>query len=108
MTELVVTLLVCIVGLLVVLLVRMNTVLEYQRGIYQTTQDLKRLSLNPRTRTTQASFQSGATSLEQGLTRLGRASAARRVVVGGDEDSQLYMDMARPNAAAAEREEDNG
>lgn len=46
-----------------------------------------------RSRVSRASMQSGATSPERELTRLGRASAARRVVVGGDPDSQLHADL---------------
>lgn len=53
------------------------------------------LSLNPRTRIGQASMQSGAITEEQELKRLGRTSQAKRVVVGGDDESPMKQAMAR-------------
>lgn len=56
---------------------------------------LTSLSLNPRTRFSQASMQSGATVPEQELQRLAHASRAKRVVVGGDEDSEQYRQLGQ-------------
>jgi hypothetical protein len=61
---------------------------------------LMALSLNPRTRIGQASVQSGAPTEEQELRRLGRASVAKRVVVGG-EDSILRTRLQKSTDAAA-------
>lgn len=55
---------------------------------------IKDLQLNPRTRIGgPIAVQSGPVTQEQQLKKLGRASAARRVVVGGDPDSQLNHDL---------------
>lgn len=61
-------------------------------------------SLNPRTRIGTLAPQSGATSVEQKLSKLGRASAARRVVVGGDSDSELHKQMNANNPEAVDDE----
>lgn len=58
--------------------------------------DIFRAQINPRTRIGgPIKVQSGAVSDEQKLERLGRASTAigRRIVVGGDDDSQLNKDL---------------
>lgn len=68
----------------------LRDVREYARGTHKAVMDVKR---QVHTRQSRASMQSGATTDEQRLTRLGRASAARRVVVGGELDSQLYQDL---------------
>lgn len=56
---------------------------------------LTTLSLNPRTRIGQATMQSGPVTEEQQLERLSRASVARRVVVGGDDDSVQKQNLMR-------------
>lgn len=95
MTTLIVALLAVICALLGGVFWRLGDVLAYQRDIRTEVRKLVRLSLNPRTRISQIAPQSGATTEEQVLSRLGRASAARRVVVGGDSDSKLNLDLDR-------------
>lgn len=79
-----------VVGVTVV--VRLGQVL---RAMEQNAAETRELRLTSRARIRRASMQSGATSDEQVLRRLGRASAARRVVVGGDSDSGLYYELNR-------------
>ena len=56
--------------------------------------DIFRAQLNPRTRIGgPVKMQSGAVSDEQKLEKLGRHSSGRRIVVGGDDDSQLHLDL---------------
>lgn len=57
-----------------------------------------------RSRISRASMQSGETSPERELTRLGRATAARRVVVGGDPDSQLHTDLTKTDSSGPSRQ----
>lgn len=76
--------------------------LQLLREMEETMRRLVTLSLNPRTRLGHIAPQSGPVSREQTLSRLGRASAARRVVVGGDDDSQLYHDLNMYNRAPEE------
>ena len=59
-------------------------------------QVVKEVRLATRTRQSTASMQSGAITQEQKLKRLGRATVAKRVVVGGDEDSELHTNLSRP------------
>lgn len=67
--------------------------------------ELKSLSLNPRTRIGQATMQSGAVTEEQTLQKLGRASVARRVVVGGEDGSVQKQNLQR--ATRHQQEEDS-
>lgn len=60
---------------------------------YDVAQEIRGLRLTARTRIGQASMQSGVETEEQRLTHLGRTSASRRVVVGGEEESQLHKDL---------------
>lgn len=69
---------------------------------------LTSLSLNPRTRIAQATMQSGAVTEEQKLQRLGRASVARRVVVGGDDDSVQKQNLQRATRHGPELEVSDG
>lgn len=95
MTALVVGLLIIICGLLCAILWKLSDVLSYERESYTELQTIKRHQLNPRTRIGgPIAVQSGEVSEEQHLARLGRASSARRIVVGGDHDSQLNNDLA--------------
>lgn len=57
--------------------------------------ELTELRLTARTRIRDYGVQSGEVSQEQQLERLGRASAARRVVVGGDDDSPQKQALVR-------------
>ena len=66
--------------------------------------ELRELRLHYRTRIAQASVQSGAVSDEQKLERLGRASAARRVVVGGDDASVQKQNLIRQTRVGGEEE----
>jgi hypothetical protein len=83
--------LVIITGLLLAIYWRLGDLLEYNRTIYREVMGIKRQTFP---RISRASMQSGKVSEEQHLARLGRASAARRVVVGGDADSQQYKNLA--------------
>src|SRR6478609_1129469 len=59
-----------------------------------TLDDIFRAQLNPRTRIGgPVKVQSGAVSDEQKLEELGRLSRGKRIVVGGDDDSQLNRDL---------------
>lgn len=69
------------------------SILLEQEKQTKTLRQVASLQLNPRTRISTASMQSGAVTQEQSLERLGRASAARRIVVGGDPDSELYTKL---------------
>jgi hypothetical protein len=82
----------------------LRTVASTNAGVKQEVLELKRLSLNPRTRISTIETQSGPVSEEKSGRRLGRASAAHRVVVGGDPDTQLYMDLNR----TPKKDDDNG
>lgn len=69
-------------------------------GIYNLRSDVdkvdrrvEKLRLTRRTRQNKAVMRDGAVSPERQLVRLGRASKGRRVVVGGDPDSQLALDL---------------
>jgi hypothetical protein len=62
-------------------------------SVEENTAETKSLRLKSRARIATASVQSGAVSEEQQLRRLGRASQARRIVVGGDDDSQLNQEL---------------
>jgi len=57
---------------------------------------IKQFQLNPRTRIATTSVQSGPVNPEQEGARLGRASKARRVVVGGDPSSEQYERLVIP------------
>lgn len=61
----------------------------------QNTDEVQDLRLTSRARISTAVMRSGEVSEERKLTRLGRASKARRVVIGGDDDSQLSSDLRR-------------
>lgn len=66
--------------------------------------DISRAQLNPRTRIGgPVRVQSGAVSDEQKLEKLGRVSTGHRIVVGGDDDSQLNRDLTTTT-----READDG
>ena len=57
--------------------------------------DILRAQLNPRTRMGRVAPVTGPPSVERQQKRLGTVSAGRRVVVGGEEDSQLFQDLNR-------------
>lgn len=57
------------------------------------THEVEELRLTSRARISRVGIQSGAVTQEQKLQRLGRASIGRRIVVGGDDDSQLNHDL---------------
>jgi hypothetical protein len=67
--------------------------------------EIRDLRLTSRTRFRQASMQSGATSEEQKLERLGRVSQGHRVVVGGDSNSELNR---RLNGLGVKDEDEDG
>lgn len=103
------TLIAVLLGTLAVLLavisvqlLKLNRSEVYQSGRLD---DIFRAQINPRTRIGgPVAIQSGAVSEEQELERLGRASHGRRIVVGGDDDSQLNKDLA----IATREEADHG
>lgn len=69
---------------------RLEDLKEVTRG---TTDEVRDLRLKARTRISEYGVQSGEVSHEQHMKRLGRASFGRRVVVGGDDDSQQKQDL---------------
>lgn len=71
--------------------------LELRSQSYDLTK-IRQFQVNPRTRISTTSVQSGPVSPEQEGARLGRASRARRVVVGGDPDSEQYDRLVIPGA----------
>lgn len=82
-----------IVQLIVVAVVLSVLVLRLSKDVRDNTAETRELRLMSRTRISTISTQSGATTEEQILRRLGRASTGRRIVVGGDRDSQLHKDL---------------
>lgn len=87
-----------VIGLLVLFLVvalwllrrTMNEIVAAQQQV------VNEVRLATRTRQSKISVQSGPVTEEQKLKRLGRATVARRVVVGGDADSELHTNLSRP------------
>jgi len=83
--------------LLVQLIVVLAVAVFYLRRLIMTigvnTEEVRTLRLDSRTRISEYSVRSGAVTEEQQLRRLGRASVGRRVVVGGDPNSQLTKDL---------------
>lgn len=67
-----------------------------ERTINSLGHEVRELRLTSRTRITTASVRSGAPSEVEILKRLGRASASRRIVVGGDDDSEQKQARQRP------------
>lgn len=84
-------LLVVVCVLLWLILKRMAQLMDFQ---LQTAHEVRELRLTSRARVSKASMQSGEVSHEQKLVRLGRASTGRRIVVGGDDDSQLNKNLS--------------
>lgn len=64
-------------------------------AITENTEELRNLRLKSRVRINTASMQSGAKTDEQALARMGRATFGKRVVVGGDQDSELHTGLSR-------------
>lgn len=56
--------------------------------------EMRELRLTSRARISQTKVRSGAVTDEETLVRLGRASKAKRVVVGGDPDSNLHTNLS--------------
>lgn len=80
-----------LLAVICVQLVKLNTVGAAERDRLD---DIFRAQLNPRTRIGGPfAIQSGAVSEDQEVQRLGRATVGRRIVVGGDDDSQLKRDL---------------
>lgn len=65
-------------------------------------EDVKKLQLNPRTRIAQAEMRNRVQSTEDVGKKVGRVAAPHRVVVGGDEESQLNTDLKMNPAARRE------
>lgn len=59
------------------------------------TQSVDHLRLTSRARISTTSMQSGEVTDEQKLTRMGRSTYGKRVVVGGDEESPLHTNLSR-------------
>lgn len=71
---------------------------ELQRiadAVENNTLEVKELRLKSRARVGQASMRSGAADEVDQLNRLGRASVAQRVVVGGDDDSTQKKNLKK-------------
>lgn len=101
MTVLIVALLIAILGVLMVML---GVLFDMRRSAYDTVTEVRDLRLTSRTRVSRASVQSGVADPERKLVRLGRATKSRRVVVGGDGDS----DLNRVLSGLGEKEEAGG
>ena len=71
---------------MLVVLARLSDLMVYARA---TKREVAGIKTTVRTRQSVLSVSSGPVTKEQQLTKLGRASSARRVVVGGDPDSEL-------------------
>ncbi len=67
----------------------LGTLLDMKRSAQDTVDEVRDLRLTSRTRVRRAKVQTGVPSREEKLVRLGRSSASTRLVVGGDDDSQL-------------------
>jgi hypothetical protein len=91
---------IAILALLSVIAVRLDRLGDVLEA---NTQEVRELRLTSRTRIRDYSVQSGEVSAEQSLTRLGRASAAQRVVFGGDDDSDLHQDLVRQSKVGHKR-----
>lgn len=87
MTAIVILLILIFLALVVLILGVRNLRFDIGDVVDGVTQTNK-LMLNPRTRQSVAAMQSGATDEIQEGRALGRASVAKRVVVGGEDDSQ--------------------
>lgn len=82
-------------GLLIAVLTRLTDILTYQRETHGLVNELKRLSLNPRTRLTKAAMRSGVETEERQRQKLGHLTIGKRVVVGGENGSVLNQDLER-------------
>jgi hypothetical protein len=83
-------LLTALLVLIVVAIWRLNVLID---SVQQNTDSTENLRLTSRTRINEASIQSGPVTLEQQMTRLGRASVGRRVVYGGEAEAPLNVDL---------------
>lgn len=93
MTAFISGLLILILLMVIVVVIGVDNLRRETQRVGDLLEEIKGLQLNPRTRIGTLAPRSGAVSQEQELTKLGRASAARRVVVGGDPDSRLNTDL---------------
>lgn len=82
--------LVAIVLLLVRLIGRVD---EVDRHAQLTWEEVRNLRLKSRARVSEYGVQSGEVTQEQQLRRLGRSSFGRRIVVGGDDDSEQKQNL---------------
>lgn len=83
-----------IVVLMVLVLVALSKILAETRLNHQTLSAIETLQLNPRTRIAQARMDNGPDTMEKVGRRAGQVSRGRRVVVGGDTESQLHRDLS--------------
>lgn len=95
MTIAILVLLLVVVCELYFVISRLGDCLQYCR---ETQTKLNDVSKQVHTRQSVVSVQSGPVTQEQQLARLGRHSVGRRVVVGGDEDSQLHQNLTTRTA----------
>ena len=70
----------------------LSDVRQYQR---ETFREVMRIKRTRRTRQTRASMRNGVETQEHKLVELGRATQGKRVVVGGDPESELYQALSR-------------
>ena len=84
---------------LAVLLLVTGLIVRALRSLEVAVQDVRdsvdNLRLNSRARVSTASVRNGSLTDEAALMRLGRATRARRVVVGGEEGSPLHTHLSR-------------
>lgn len=102
-------LLISIAGLLCVVNTTLLVVDSRVRASFdRLTSEVRELRLTSRTRVSQALVRTGPVSEEAQLTRLGHASAARRVVVGGDDESPQKQRLVRQARVGGDSEEEEG
>lgn len=92
---------VLLVLILVVLIIACVGMGNLRLDLLQLEEKLEKIyqaQMNPRTRVTKAEVHTGMPDELKDLKQLGRASSARRTVVGGEVDSQLYRDLSSEGA----------
>lgn len=88
-----------VVGLLVIIVIQLYFIsmrqMESEESRRKTYREVMNIKTQVFTRQNRASMQSGARTELQDLEQLGRVSRSNRVVVGGDDESQLHHDLSQ-------------
>lgn len=100
---------VLVIGLLAMILRQLGDFMAYHRVDRQILRDIQG---QVHTRQRKARMNSGVPTEEAQLARMGQMTQGRRVVVGGDEDSELHQALSRqgriPTRVADDTEETDG